>query len=153
MNANLAIGLAHNCLNNKYEYTNNSHDSIISSLKFICKISKNEKIDTNKLTFHDSTSWTTCFVRTFTIQNRVKTLNFVQHIIERCFEIIESHLKSEDEGKIKLGKYILKDLNDCQDALRNLQYTYENDKMFVCRIESFIQKIQIKISDYEDTKF
>ena len=150
MNTTTAITLANTYLSNNNEYKDSTHDGIISGLKFICRIAKNEKIDTNQLTVQDNSSWLTGVVRTFTIQNRTKTIHYIKNIIDRSFEIVEIYLHSKDEQKVTMGKYILKDISGCQEGLRNLQYTYSSDRMFVCKLDSFIQRIKVNLFAYKD---
>jgi hypothetical protein len=150
MNATALTTIATTYLSNRSDYTDNSHEGVISGLKFICTIKKNEKINTNNLTVQDNSSWLTSVIRALTIQNRTKTINYLKNIIDRSFEIVDSYLKSGDFQKIKIGKLILGDITACLVGLKNLQSTYESDRMFVCRLDSFIQRILVTLALYKD---
>jgi hypothetical protein len=150
MNATALTTIATTYLSNRSDYADNSHEGVISGLKFICTIKKNEKINTNNMTVQDNSSWLTSVLRALTIQNRTKTIHYLKNIIDRSFEIVDSYLKSNDSQKIKIGKLMLGDITDSLLGLRNLQSTYESDRMFVCRLESFIQRILVTLALYKD---
>ena len=77
---------ANNCLhiNDK----DHIHHTITAGLKFICRIGKNEKINTNNLTIQDNSSWLTGIVRMFTVQNRIKTMYYIKSVIHQSFEVL-----------------------------------------------------------------
>lgn len=127
----------------------NTHDGVISGLKFICRISKNEKIDTDHLTVQDNSSWVTSVIRTLTIQNRTKTIYYIQSIIDRSFDIAENYLNSHDAQKRAMGRFIIQDIDKSQVGLTNLQFTYSNDRMFVCRLDALLQRIKVHLIQYQ----
>ena len=142
---------ANNCLhiNDK----DHIHHTITAGLKFICRIGKNEKINTNNLTIQDNSSWLTGIVRMFTVQNRIKTMYYIKSVIHQSFEVVDMYIKSNEDQQLMMAKYILQDIHNCQNGLRNLQETYNEDRMFACTIESFIQEININLCKYNDIKY
>jgi hypothetical protein len=142
---------ANNCLhiNDK----DHLHHTITAGLKFICRIGKNEKINTSTLTIQDNSSWLTGIVRMLTVQNRIKTMYYIKNVIQQSFEVVEMYIKSKDDQQLMMAKYILQDIHNCQNGLRNLQDTYNEDRMFACTIESFIQDININLLIYKNIDY
>jgi len=127
-----------------------SQDSVLSGLKFIGKIRKNEKINTKTLTLQDNSSWLTGFFRLLTVQNRAKTMLYIRDIIDKSFNIVDIYSSSSDVRKQRMGSYIKKDIDGCIPGLKNLQDTYSDDVMFTCRLESCILDIKLRLLSYED---
>lgn len=132
------------------EYAEYSHEDIMAALKFIGKVRKNEKISTTAMTVQDNDSWYTSIIRTFTTQNRVKTIVFIQNVIDRAFEIASIYTRDADQQKNRTGWFIIEDIKKSIVGLHNILNTYKGDRMFVCKMESLLQKIDVKLEGFEN---
>ena len=102
------------------------------------------------MTVQDNDSWYTSIIRTFTTQNRVKTIVFVQNVIDRAFEIASIYTRDQDSQKNKTGWFIIEDIKKSTSGLHNILNTYKDDRMFVCKMESLLQKINVKLEKFEN---
>tara|TARA_B100001094_G_C18116577_1_gene764351 strand:- start:515 stop:895 length:381 start_codon:yes stop_codon:yes gene_type:complete len=112
---------------------------ISSTLKFIGQIGKNEKIDVKNMYLQPNTFITSIIRTLYQLDNRQNTLELIQKTIEQCLEIIQN---DNTEPLIKTN--FLVDLEKSKEGIRNLKYTYNNDTMFCCNLESIIQMIDSK---------
>ena len=112
---------------------------ISSTLKFIGQINKNEKIDVKNMYLQPNTFITSIIRTLYQLDNRQNTLELIQKTIEQCLEIIQN---DNTEPLIKTN--FLVDLEKSKEGIRNLKYTYNNDTMFCCNLESIIQMIDSK---------
>ena len=112
---------------------------ISSTLKFIGQIGKNEKIDVKNMYLQPNTFITSIIRTLYQLDNRQNTLELIQKTIEQCLEIIQN---DNTEPLIKTN--FLVDLEKSKEGIRNLKYTYNNDTMFCCNLESIIQLIDSK---------
>lgn len=145
-------------INNDYisetgnEYSEYSHCDIISALKFIGKVKKNEKISTVRMTVQDNDSWYTSFIRTITTQNRHKTMVFLQNVIGRAFEIASIYIHDTDKHKNRTGWFIIDDIKKSLAGIHNITNTYRDDRMFVCKMESLLQSIGVRLGNFHNTR-
>lgn len=144
-----AFFLAKNIIKNSNTNMDCAHDRTLTSLKFISKIQKNEKINVNRdLYALDNNSWATSWNRTFNIENRKGTQQFLENTYERVYTIIENYLHSNDDSKKISAHNIIHDLKESIKGLRNIKETYINDRMFGCKIDNIIENIHVKLIDY-----
>ena len=147
----LAINIASGYMSNSgNEYSEYSHEDIMAALKFIGKVKINEKISTSSMTVQDKDSFYTSIIRTFTTQNRIKTIVFLQNVIDRAFEIACMYTRDQDQQKNITGWFIIDDINKSRSGLYNILNTYKEDRMFVCKMESLLQKIEVKLKSFEN---
>lgn len=119
---------------------------ILSRLKFLGQIQKNEKIFTKGLTKQPD-GWLTRFSRSFVApDNRVNTLKFVRDVISRSFDILLSSITHSDEKKIDC-RSVVKDLIKAQHGLSNLKETYIEDLKFCCDMDVFIEQIVFRLTE------
>lgn len=133
--------------------TNNSKHSleeknreIITKLKFIGTFQPGEKIDVRNLKI-ENTSIVTPIKRMFFGESRETTYSFLNNTIDRTFEIISANCNSERLSEKLLCKNIINDLIKSVVGLKNIQKTYDDDKLFHCNIETVIESIQSKLSE------
>lgn len=110
-----------------------------STLKFIGQIGKNEKIDVKNMYLQPNTLITSIIRTLYQLDNRQNTLELINRTITQSMKIIQ---KEETEEHVKTNFLI--DLEKSKDGIRNLKYTYNNDTMFCCNLESIIQLIDSK---------
>jgi hypothetical protein len=112
---------------------------ISSTIKFIGKIGKNEKIDVKNMYLQPNT-FITSIVRTlYQLDNRQNTIELINKTIKQSLKIIE-----DDNTESLIKTNFLVDLEKSKEGIRNLKYTYNNDTMFCCNLESIIQLIDSK---------
>jgi len=129
-----------------------SATEILSRLKFLGHIQKNDKILVKHLSIQPD-GWITRFVRSFiSPDNRINTLKFVRDVINRTFEILQQNLEKEEKLNSHpddrfVCKNIVKDLIAAQQGLLNLKETYSDDLKFCCDLDVFIESIISKLAD------
>lgn len=138
-------------------YIDMSNDSeIISRLKFISKIGKGEKINTNFM-FIQPDDMVTRLSRTFWNKDtRGRALSFITTTINNSFRLIESHIcqipkicnEEEKELYVANCRNILHDLSESRKGILNIKETYMQDMKIVCDLEALLQTIDLKIALY-----
>lgn len=120
---------------------------IISSLKFIGKLQRGDKINT-KFMYRQPDGILTRLSRTFiNHDNRNNALLFVQRVISSSFEIINNYSKSDKESDKILCINIINDLKQARNGLDHLKDTYSEDLKFKCDMETLLQEIDAKFND------
>jgi len=112
---------------------------ISSTIKFIGQIGKNEKIDVKNMYLQPNTFITSIIRTLYQLDNRQNTLELIQKTIEQSLEII----RNEKTDELTKNNFLV-DLEKSKEGIRNLKYTYNNDTMFCCNLESIIQMIDSK---------
>ena len=112
---------------------------ISSTLKFIGQIGKNEKIDVKNMYLQPNTFITSIIRTLYQLDNRQNTLELIQKTIEQSLEII----RNEKTDELTKNNFLV-DLEKSKEGITNLKYTYNNDTMFCCNLESIIQMIDSK---------
>jgi len=124
-----------------------SHREIISDLKFLGKIERNQKVNVKFMTIIPD-NFLSRIIRMFINQdNRLNTLHLIQRTIAGAFDIIEEYHKSGNESNKVILKHIIRDLNASKIGLGNLRYTYSSDIKFCCDIDTQIQLIDAKLGN------
>lgn len=119
---------------------------IISRLKFIGRVRKGEKINTQHM-FVQPCGFATTVSRTIISQdNRANTLNFVHTTIAKAFEILETYEKSDKESEVAMCPHIKDDLKGAMKGLESLKDTYITDVKFCCDMDTLLQSIQAKLA-------
>ena len=118
---------------------------LISRLKFITKIQKGSKINVPNL-YTQEDSWKTTISRSLIYpDSRQSALNFLKETITNCFEMIFLYLKTNNIAKMELVKNIIKDIQLAKIGINNIKYTYRNDTMCVCALETLKEKIDAQL--------
>lgn len=116
-------------------------EELLSRLKFITHIEKNEKVDTYYMS-RQPNNLTTKILRTFIYNdNRSNLKNFLKDTIQRAVSLI---ITSED--KIDLQTLIFKDLIKSKNGILNIKDTYSHDSNFTCQIDVLLDDLQIKLN-------
>lgn len=120
----------------------------ISKLKFIGRIRKNEKINTQHM-YIQPCGIITSISRSIVYQdNRTNALNFVCKTIQESFYLINTYI---DNGHIICYNKLLDDLRDAKNGLEALKETYVTDRKFCCDMDTLIQSIENKLVNIEKT--
>jgi hypothetical protein len=150
MNTVTAIGLNHVkniVLNNNSPIENTAMENteeVISRLKFLGLIQKDEKIDVRHISKHPDTYWTKIYRMFLYPDNRSNTLKFIRDVISRSFDIIEC---SVHQKNTLVAKGVIGDLGRVKNGLVNLKYTYSTDTKFCCDMDVVQGAIVAKLSD------
>jgi len=119
-----------------------NREEIISRLKFISHIQKDEKIDVRHVSKQPNNFITKIYRTIIYPDNRTNTLKFIKEVIDRSFEILESYMSNEN---ILAVKTMLLDLIKGNQGICNLKFTYSDDIKFCCDIEVIIQNMLARI--------
>lgn len=131
------------------EIDSGQYHEIIAKLKFLGKVQKRDKIDTRRLTVLPDGIVTKITRTFFSVDNRHNTLNFVEGIVKRSFEIIKLHENSVDLYDRQLIVGIMADLRSSVNGISNLKNTYEDDVGFCCKIDVLIEFTNAKLKALE----
>lgn len=118
----------------------------ISKLKFIGRIRKNEKINTQHM-YIQPCGIITSISRSIIYQdNRTNALNFVCKTIQDSFYLLNKYYEN---GYIIPYNRLLDDLSNAKNGLESLKETYITDRKFCCDMDTLIQSIETKLVDVE----
>jgi hypothetical protein len=141
------FGLAHVLLNNQLgDIAMENHEEVISRLKFIGHIQKDEKINVRHVNRQPNTFSTKIYRSVIYPDNRTNSLKFIKDVITRSFEIIEHHIH---RGNTLICKSIVSDLVKARQGMLNLKYTYNDDTKFCCDMDVLIENIGSKLTDLQ----
>lgn len=118
----------------------------ISKLKFIGRIRKNEKINTQHM-YVQPCGLITSIMRSIIYQdNRTNALNFVYKTIHDSFDLLNKYSLT-----INLVKYdhLITDLKNAKDGLESLKETYITDRKFCCDMDTLLQSIESNLTEIE----
>jgi hypothetical protein len=136
-----------------YNYTDcigmENNQEIISRLKFIGRIEKDEKINVRQVNRQPNTFFTKISRSIIYPDNRNNSLKFIRDVILRSFDILE-HLINHNESII--CKSLIYDLNTAKKGMLNLKYTYNEDTKFCCDIDVLIENISSKLINIKENR-
>lgn len=146
MNTLAVVGIKNLLGSNNHEDINNNEE-IISRLKFIGFVEKDEKINVKKVNRQPNDMMTKVIRTIFYPDNRHNTIKFIKSIVDRSFEIAELALANNNNA---LGKSIITDLVKSKIGIGNIKQTYLDDTKFCCDIQVIIEQIDIKLVNLID---
>jgi hypothetical protein len=151
MNSLALLGLTH--IKNMFIYNQidtlcmENHEEIMSRLKFIGHIEKDEKINVRHVN-RQPNNLITKFSRTIIYpDNRSNALKFIKDVVSRSFEIIEHYIY---QNNVIITQGIVNDLINARQGLINLKYTYNDDTKFCCDMDVIIETIATKVSSLKN---
>lgn len=124
----------------------NTDKEVISRLKFIGRLKKNEKINTQHMYVQPCGILTALSRTIFQQDNRNNTMNFIQKTVEDSFSLLE---KYREEGDFILAGHMVDDLLSAKVGLQGLKETYMLDLKFCCDIDTLLQIISSKLNHTE----
>lgn len=138
------------CLDSKKGPLESTHE-VITRLKFISMVKRDEKINVKNMYIQPKNMFTS-ISRLFNQESRDTTLNFLTMTFNRVFEIISYYTYTQKAiDKISIIS-IINDLTLSINGLNNLQHTYSDDRLFVCHIQTLIEMINSKIREVKEYK-
>ena len=126
----------------------NNHDTL-TRLKFLSKIRKGEKINVSANTLQPDSFVTSLSRSIFNTDNRQNTLTYIQNSINSAFQLFNIYIASTKLSEKTLAQQILSDICASKNGIRNLIITYQEDTMFCCSIETYLQTIDAKLGEYK----
>lgn len=133
---------------NRITVSMENNEEIISKLKFIGYIQKNQRFNSRFFTIQQSDSLFTKISRTLIYpDNRNNALMCIRHVISRSFEIIDSMIL---KNNILESKQIINDMIKAQEGMINIKYTYRDDTKFCCDMDVLIQKISVNLQHLQN---
>lgn len=136
-------GIKHILFSNQISDLNmESHEEIVSRLKFLGFVQEDEKIDVRHVNRQPNTLLTKIYRTAIYPDNRSNTLKFVKTVVERSFEIIDHYLAKEN---YLFCKAMIGDLIRARQGIHNLKYAYKDDTKFCCDMDVVVEKINSKL--------
>ena len=130
--------------------SNNTFAELLSNLKFLSKIKKDQKINVRDM-FIQENNWTTSLSRTvYKVDNRKNTLHFIQNLITTSFSTCKSLISSDNKSDYTMAQSLLKGLLNSRNGIENLKYTYKDDIHFACILDTIIENINVQITEFND---
>jgi len=130
--------------------SNNTFAELLSNLKFLSKIKKDQKINVRDM-FIQENNWTTSISRTvYKVDNRKNTLHFIQNLITTSFSTCKSLINSDNKSDNTMAQSLLKGLLNSRNGIENLKYTYKDDIHFACILDTIIENINVQITEFND---
>ena len=126
-----------------------SQQEIISKLKFLGRIGKGEKINVKELILQTE-GWVTAAKRTvWTVDNRNNAMSFIQTTIQSGFNLLDSLIKQGSLGNKQIAQSMVVDIEHACAGIGNLKTTYSDDVFFCCGIDTYMQTIKAKITEFK----
>ncbi len=113
---------------------------IISKLKFLSFVQKNQKINTRKVEIYNNNWYDVVYRSVIHPENRSDTIHFVNHIIESGINLYE---RSSEQRKVVL----LDCIHNTKAGLESLHYTYRTDPYMKARLEAIQIRIELFMAD------
>lgn len=128
-------------------YTADRAEAVISRLKFIARIRPGEKVDIASLSVHPVTYTWRLYRAVFARgESRYTTLDYIRQALDDAFEIAPEFLAGGDDCSRTIGQMIVESLSASKSGIQGLAKTYEDDRMYVARIESLVAILNVKIA-------
>lgn len=124
-----------------------NNEEVISRLKFISHIQKDEKINVRQVNRQPNNFLTKIYRTIIYPDNRTNALKFIRDVLYRTFEIIETLIIKND---IVTCKVIFSDLLKSKIGMNNLKYTYSEDTKFCCDMDVLVEFLCSKILFFKE---
>jgi len=133
---------------------------VVSKLKFLSKLQPGEKIQVNGLCIVEN-SWYGKITRHLTskgktakeiLESREISLDFVNELCENGLKIAFSVVDKSGRCQQEVWTMILTSLKEFQPGIKNLMISYETDRLFVSKVETFISILNAKIKELEEAR-
>lgn len=133
---------------------------VVSKLKFLSKLQPGEKLQVNGLSIVEN-SWFGKIYRHLTskgktakeiLESREISLTFINELCELALKIAFSVVDKDGRCQHEVWVMILSSLKEFQPGVRNLMISYETDRLFVSKVETFIDLLNAKIKELEEAR-
>ena len=123
-------------------------NEMISRLKFIGRINKEEKIDSAHVCVQPNNMVTSVSRTFFGSESKETTYSFIRITIDRAFSILDNYNKKEKnpasfpEYNNMMKQNLIQDLRNAVGGLENIKSTYRDYIKFCCDLDTIIQEIR-----------
>jgi len=124
-------------------------DKTQNALKIISKIKKDDKLNT-KLCKIQKPSFYRWLERKLYQEDRTKTIDFVEFLYNRAFELINMSIHSVDKYTKTKCRDIIQDIILSFEGLQNLQSTYDEDETFAASFKTKYRDIEVRLAELRD---
>lgn len=118
------------------------NNEVISRVKFIGLVKRDEKINTRLILKQPNTIYTKLTRWLVFPDNRANTLKFITSTMCRAFEILEKFLT---DGETELARSLIGDIEHAKNGLYNLIETYQADTKLCCDFSVLLQNMDAKL--------
>lgn len=124
-----------------------SVQDVLAKLNFIASMESGTKVDLRSLSLQNANSWSTSFYRTLINrgESRETALEFIRSVVSESFKIASSFKQSSDPLKKNVADLFIHGLEGSIQGITNMINTYQSDTMFVAKLRTLIQLIQVKL--------
>lgn len=130
--------------------SNRSVQDIVSKLKFISKFEQTQWMDVTKLQLYEKNWYNRVYRTIFTrAECRDATLEFVRVVFAEAFDLAAKHNSSVAPFRRSIAKMIVEALKEAKNGVENLKIAYEDDKMFVSRLDTLTTILDHKIKELD----
>lgn len=131
--------------------SNHSVQDIVSKLKFIAKVKPHEWMDVTRLQLYEKTYWNSFYRTLFTrSESRNATLEFIRLVYAEAFELAFKYSTTSANFRHAVAKMILDAMGEAKAGIDNLKKSYENDRMFVSKLETLTDIFDTKIKELKN---
>ena len=127
-----------------------SNHETITRLKFLSKIRKGEKINVSDGSLQPDSYFTSLSRSVLNTDNRQNTLTYIQNSINSGFQLFTTYIRSDKTSEKMIANQIIGDIEESKNGIRNLKNTYQDDTMFCCSIDTYLQTIDAKIEEFRE---
>ena len=120
-------------------------DDIFVNLRVLSKLEIGNKLVKNNKYINIDTSYLQFLYRWYNGINRNNTIEFINPILEKAFDISEQLIELKSEESAQLLYRLNTELKNSVNGLLNLKQTYNFDKLIQSEIDVMIDNIRIKL--------
>ena len=122
-----------------------SAQDILSKLRFIAKLLPGERVNVGELKISED-GYYSSFCRWRHAEGRDVTLKFLRQTVSEALDLASSNLRRPEPFYQRIGEMILKTLEESRAGMTSLSKTYEDDRMFVSRVETLRDMVGVKVA-------
>jgi hypothetical protein len=121
---------------------------LLTNLKLLSHVKQHDKLtcdNKNDVVEIDSRYYLQGIRRWICGDTRTETINFIDKLVVSAEYLSENLILSKNVDDKHNLKILTEDLISSKNGLNNLKITYFDDKLFVSRIENYLEKIKLRI--------
>ena len=121
---------------------------LLTNLKLLSHLKQHDKLtcdNKNDLVEIDSRYYLQGIRRWICGDTRTETINFIEKLVASAEYLSENLILSKNIDDKHNLKILTEDLISSKNGLNNLKITYFDDKLFVSRVENYLEKIKLRI--------
>lgn len=121
---------------------------LLTNLKLLSHVKQHDKLtcdNKNDSVCIDSRYYLQGIRRWICGDTRTETINFIDKLVVSAEYLSENLILSKNVDDKHNLKILTEDLISSKNGLNNLKITYFDDKLFVSRVENYIEKIKLRI--------